>query len=69
MRAVWCLTGIIKISPDEGERGASKAKLTLTLSITLHLTCDDDVDTVFFLAGARWICAEQDLYIEGFIAI
>lgn len=62
------MTGIIKISPDEGERGASKAKLTLTLSITLHLTCDDDVDTVF-LAGAHWICAEQDLNIEGFIAI
>lgn len=49
--AVWGLTGIIKIRPDDEERReqaeCEKAKLTQTLSITFHLTLsDDNVDTV-----------------------
>ena len=44
-RAVWSLTGIIKITADEGGEECEKAKLTLTLSITFHLTHDDGIDT------------------------
>lgn len=61
LQAVW--TGIIQITADEGER-SMRTKLTLTLSITFHLTHDDGVDMGRAPPAHDWLF-EDVLSTEG----